>query len=91
MASDVFTGAFWKDAADRAISAGATAAVAVWGLGGVDIIPVVPWYSVLVTFGGAAALDVLRSLSSLTRSTGTASHFETTQPAPELRHREDPS
>lgn len=70
MSPTVFSKAFWQDAAERAISAGAATAVTVPILSG--MISDIPWYAILSAFGISAGVDLLRSLASLRVDNGTA-------------------
>lgn len=78
MPRSIWTIVFWKDAADRALAAGAASATSAWTLGWAGVIPSVPGRAVLAALGAGAALDLLRSLASLRIDNGTAS------PLPEI-------
>lgn len=63
---------FWADAIERATSAAATAALAVWTISGTDLISA-PWYATASAAAIAAIADILRSLASANRGNpGTA-------------------
>jgi hypothetical protein len=58
----VFTRAFWKDAAERAVATAAQSALAVMGADGLFNLLQVDAASVLSVAGGGALLSVLKSL-----------------------------
>lgn len=57
----IWTKAFWKAAAERALSTGAQAAVLAWG-GGVLPSVSLPWWTVPAAFAGGAVLGLLKGL-----------------------------
>jgi hypothetical protein len=57
----VFTAAFWKDAAERAVATAAQALIAVLGVDGLDWLQV-DAKGIAATASGAALLSVLKSL-----------------------------
>ena len=57
----MWTSAFWKAVAERALSTGAQAALLAWGGGALPDVSL-PWWTVPVAFGGGVALGVLKAL-----------------------------
>lgn len=77
----IFTATFWADAIERAISTAAAAALSVLTVGTTapDLITA-PWITAASAAGGAAAVDLLRSLIAARRGNpGTASMLRATQ------------
>ena len=58
----IWTRAFWKAAAERALSTGAQAALLAWGGGTLPDVSL-PWWSVPVAFLGGAALALLKGVA----------------------------
>lgn len=86
MPATLWSPIFWKDAADRAVAAGAAAAISAWALGWSGAVPSMPGQAVLGAFGAGIGLDILRSLTTLKvgpgQENGTASPLAEVVAAP---------
>lgn len=58
----IWSKAFWKATAERALSTGAQAALLAWGGGTLPAVSL-PWWTVPAAFGGGAVLGVLKGLA----------------------------
>jgi len=58
----IWTRAFWKATAERAISTGAQAALLAWGGGALPAVSL-PWWTVPAFFAGGAVLGALKGLT----------------------------
>jgi len=59
----MFTRAWWRATAERALSTGAQAALLAWG-GGVLPNVSLPWWTIPAAFGGGVALAVLKAMAA---------------------------
>lgn len=60
--NDIWTAAFWRAIAERAVSTGAQAAVLAWGGGSLPDVSL-PWWTVPGAFLGGAGLAVLKGVA----------------------------
>lgn len=58
----IWTRAFWKATAERALSTGAQAALLAWGGGTLPSVSL-PWWTVPAAFAGGAALGALKGIA----------------------------
>ena len=58
----IWTSAFWRATAERALSTGAQAALLAWGGGTLPDVSL-PWWSVPVAFLGGAVLALLKAVA----------------------------
>lgn len=72
----IYTPAFWKDVAERAVSTAAQAAIGVLTAGAVGLVDV-DWAATGSIAGLAAVVSVLKSLVAGTSGDGTASLVDT--------------
>lgn len=83
MASSIFSGPFWKDAAERAISTAAQTAIALLSIDGLGLLDV-DWAQTGSAAGLAALVSVLKSLVASRSGDGSASLVTT---SPDAKHR----
>jgi len=72
----IYTPTFWKDAAERAVSTAAQAAIGVLTAGAVGLVDV-DWAATGSIVGLAAAVSILKSLVAGTSGDGSASLVDT--------------
>jgi len=76
MAASIFTPAFWRDAAERAISTAAQTAVALLSVDGLGLLDV-DWTATASAAGLAALVSVLKSIVASRSGDGSASLVST--------------
>lgn len=59
----MFTRAWWRATAERALSTGAQAALLAWGGGSLPDVSL-PWWTIPAAFGGGVALAVLKAMAA---------------------------
>ncbi len=62
MITSIWTSAFWRATAERALSTGAQAALLAWGGGTLPSVSL-PWWTVPAAFLGGVALGALKGIS----------------------------